>query len=627
MKELFLTECQRFQVAALAYAVLHLALLAVLYHAMDPFHLNWQLQAASLSTHLLAGIALAIVQFGQYRIPGRWLWLLHRPLPRVQIFVALALASGVLIAGAVGLPALLALLAVDHLGGHPVDMRHYLSVLELVLMTTAAWLLGMYVIVNRSSLAIVAVALPIMLLAHQGSAVVMTLATLLCVAWLAVVAYGAFKPNRTAPPQGAALLLTALPLQLGFYVVMAWGAALLFQNGQIALGVHPLHSKLPPKDGHIQSTRADGREAMLRGLAGATDPRVARWRQALATTDVVRFGPTAQQYPMQHQFTNLDELRITDEKRDVEWSFSHDAMRFRGRSTRGAHDPGWIGLGGIGDSTVFPAVPLLRSPAYIMLPQALYGWDGETGLVHPLLQLAAPETITREPQQIGELLYVITNLRLITYAKPVETTGRTLLQERMSSQWPHPFSDLERVEVASLLDGTLVSATFGRNMHNGAGEATQTVLFINAAGSAKLVAQRRVTHDFPVLYEHLQWWISPVLHTVAGLPEELIGQGLVRDKGKVTLEQRLGGQRPAAAWLAALSAALLSAAVAWNWLGAARVSLARKSAWITACLLMGPATLGTMMLLQGRGPAPRVAETQTRLMGPDSSIADISPLV
>ncbi|MES2902426.1 MAG: hypothetical protein V4723_22045 [Pseudomonadota bacterium] len=627
MKELFVNEWRRFGIAALVYALAHLALLALLYHVVDLFHLSWQLQLAGLCTHLLAALVLAIVQMGQYRAPGSWLWLLHRPLSPTRIFAALASASCALIAAAVGLPALLAVLAVDLLSAHTVDLRHYLLVLELVLLGAAAWLFGAYVIIQRSIVAMVALALPLMLLAHQASAATMLALSVLCVAWLAALTCNAFKPDRRAPPQGLALLLAAAPLQLGFYVLLVWGAALLFQNGQIALGVHPLHSKLPPKDGYIQATRADGRDIMLRGLAGATDPRAAQWQQDLASTDVVRFGASTQQYPVRHEFINLDELRIADEKRGVEWSFSHDAMRFHGRSSSSGASAGWLGLGGFGDGTPFPAVPLLRSPAYIMLPQALYGWDAETGLIHPLLRLTPPETLAREPQQIGDLLYVITNLRLITYARPVESTGRTMLQERLSTQWPHPFSDLDRVDVANMLDGTLVSASFGRTMQFGQGEASQTILFIDAGGSARLVAQRRLTHDYPALYEHLEWWISPLLHTVAALPDALIGKGQVLDKGKEQLVQRLGGHHPVSAWIGALTLSLLSALIAWNWLGSSRVSAGRKSAWISACLLMGPATLGTMMVLQARGPVPRVAESQSRLMGPDSSIADISPLV
>ena len=91
--------------------------------------------------------------------------------------------------------------------------------------------------------------------------------------------------------------------------------------------------------------------------------------------------------------------------------------------------------------------------------------------------------------------------------------------ERFSVALPGPFSDLDRVDVARLLDGTLLSFNAGRQHDRGRSGSAQTVMFVDAAGKAKVVARRALAHDFSPLFEHKEFWLSPLLHAVVALPE------------------------------------------------------------------------------------------------------------
>ncbi len=353
MRDLFFSECRRFRNAALIFAAVHLVLQLFVNRMFDFLQLRYEPHMIALALYLLAALAFAMVQFGTYRQPSRWLWLLHRPMERLAIFGAIAAASSALIVFAAGLPALLAVFATDWLSTRVVDARHYLLVLELVLLTMSAWLAGSYVILNGRRSAIVVLLLPLLLMAHLASGFVMLVPSALCLALMAYIAWGAFKPDRTAPPAGAALAATAVPLQLGFYFALIWAGSVLYQNVQMLAGVHPLNRPVPPVGGFTESTRSEGPALFLRGLANATDPAAPQWRRQVALSEIANFEPSTKQYPVRHQLSNLDRLGFVDSARHIEWTFSHDTMLFHGRDMYTLHDRGTMGRKGPGDSTPF----------------------------------------------------------------------------------------------------------------------------------------------------------------------------------------------------------------------------------------------------------------------------------
>jgi hypothetical protein len=84
MFELFLSECRRFRSAALIFTGSHLLALLVLVRFTDLMNGHWIFQSMALAMYLLAGAGFGLYQIGTLRQGGRWIWLLHRPLPRRQ---------------------------------------------------------------------------------------------------------------------------------------------------------------------------------------------------------------------------------------------------------------------------------------------------------------------------------------------------------------------------------------------------------------------------------------------------------------------------------------------------------------------------------------------------------------
>lgn len=592
MRDLYLSECRRYLRATLIFTGAHLLLQLFLGRLGNIFQQGWPMQLVLLAVCVLAGLGLAVHQIGSYRQPSRWLWLLHRPLPPVLILAALTLAATTVIAVAIGLPLLLTVLGTDHWSGRTVDMRHYLAVPYLVIMTVIAWLSGVAVMTSRSRFAFLVVLLPYVLLAHAASAASLLLASVLCAALLAWHVQASFTPGRTLRAGASAMVAQAAPLLVGMYFLLLWGTLAAFHIVQAGIGQHPLTMALPPDGGHVQASRADGRTLLQAGLAGAADARAPLWRRQLPLLEVGTVQPNITRHAVRQQLSNLGtppQAELTGLQQRL--TFSHDHMRFEVHDMRSGTLRDQLGLHGMGDRQAFPGVPIFAGK--ILTATMVLGFDEASLDLWPQASLPAGEQLAAVPRTIGERVYLLSNARLIAYAQdPAQRHGAYM--ELFSVPLTGPLSDLERVDIAPLLDGTLVSLTGGRSMENGVADSRQTVLFIDGDGRAQTTATRAIAHDYPLLFEHAHWWLSPVLHGLVTLPQQLYDDGHVPDLAGSGAVQRA---RPPAVWIAALLASFLSILGAGYW---RRQASAAGRGWLPACAMLGLPCMLLMLMLHPR---------------------------
>lgn len=597
MKELFLSECRRFRTLALVAACAHLVILQLASRVMEPLQQRWQAQALFLVLCTVAGLALAAVQFHGYRQPSRWLWLMHRPLPRSRIFGALALASFVLLVFVIALPSLLVVAGIDHYTGNTVDARHYLVPLLLLLAGFTAWLGGTYLMLCGRRSAFVVLFVPVLMTTHLASGVALLAPALLGVVMMTALAYTAFKPDRTAGPATAGGQLAAgIPLVLGFYFVLLWAGSVGFQAGQMLVGASPLNDTVPPAGGFVELMRTPGAGNLQRALADSSDPRAAHWRRQLALLDVGKVQPEGRTHPVRGQIANLEPLQWTNGPRNILWTFNHDRMLYEGRDLHTGAPRGWFGLGGMNDLRRFDSVPVLAGK-FFMTRQRLLQLDADGGRAATIVQVRAPETLSGGVQEVGRQPFVLTNQRLIAFRRAA--APQAPLEALYSVPLPGRFGDLHRVDVARLLDGTLLSFNFGLHMVDGEVGSRQHVVFVDAAGRAQPVAARLLQHDFPLLFEHKDWWFSPLAKAVRDLPARLLDKGLIEDVRGAPAQAR-----PQAVVMAAVVASLLSAALAaWR---LRRHPLRPRLAWSAVTLAFGPPALATLWVL-----APRALPAST----------------
>jgi len=593
MRDLFFSECRRYRRAALMFFVAHLVLLLFFSRVNDTLAQAWQVQVVMLGAYALAGLGLALHQIGSYRQPGRWVWLMHRPLPRSAIFGAITLASASLIALAVGVPLLLVVLGTDWFSDRPVDLRHYVMAAYVVMIVIMAWLAGAAVMLGASRCAVLVVALPWVMLMHESTAIALLAMCVPCAVLMAAVVYTSFQPNRArAPAPGIATMLAALPLVLGLYLLAPGSVQFAVQLGAMATGTHPQQMSQPPAGSDSDLRILDSQDVLRMGLqsTASNESRADRWRSELArmTPQKIMTGWIGYALPQQLSNKNMPSGKINDNQL---FSFNHDTMRFDLTDLRTGAAIASLGPGGARDTTGFPAVPALTGK--MMLPHTMLDIDTRTLTFITLATLPTNEIFMVRPVVAGDTAYAVSNQRLIVY----RTAGpQAPYRALYSVPLPGPLNDMARIDVARLSDGVLVSFAGGHDRsHGAANTGLQTVVFVGADGKPQTIATRAISPDYPPLLNQLGWWISPVLNAVTALPAWI----LPHTASAESLAAPLLPQRSGEMWMAALLSNLLAATGAWLWRRRAlrQPGHAIGAGWLLACLVFGLPCLAAMMIM------------------------------
>lgn len=607
MKDLYFSELRRFGRLTLLAAVAHMLLLVFMNRLLDLLQQAYFESAPFFAFYLLLGLAFGVVQVGSYRKPSQWAWLVHRPLSTERIFSALALSALTVLALVLFLPMLLLVLGNELFTTRVVDARHYLAPLHLLAFTMMAWLAAAHACVSRSKAAIAVIAAPVLLALHLVSVWWLLLPVLLALGWLAFITMRSFRANREAPIQGtAALLLTALPLQLGIYLLVFELGQFLFVTGGILLGVDPLNTEFPPKGGLIEVERALPNEELVLGLDGSSDPRAASWREQLPLMEPLRVGPHLQRFPIRQQLSNFQlSTQWYDEERGILWTFDHDEMLFHGRDPEGGSARGWWGVNGVGaspsDVQPFTEIPVATPEGHLMTRAALYAVDKDDQRQHQLLHLAEGEWFVDLPRQEFNRVIVLTNQRLLAWRsdrRAASAFAPLLLDWQVNL--PRGPAHLEMVTIAELMDGWLVSFVYGDGMRQigfsqftAAVEPFQQVLFVDDEGGANVVSERALRRDYPALYQ-VGWWFSPVLHSLAEWPDAALDKGL-------TWPLEWQPLPPVKVFYpVAVVLTLLSLVLAWWWLRGSQASATRRRVWLASCALLGLPAFVSLVLLEPR---------------------------
>lgn len=601
MMDLFRSEWRRIRRLALGTAAVHLVALGLLSRAVDVTELGYQDQLAMLVVYMLVALTLAVLQVGSYRQAGRWLWLIHRPLAPGRIFAALALAGTAAIAVTIGIPLVVFLAGIDALTTHVVDVRHYVTIIHAFAFAMMAWFSGAYACTSRHRIVVAILLAPLMLALQPASVWALLPLVLVCVAWLAVVTRHGFRANRALPiASHAVLLLTALPLQVAFFFLI-----LHLTKGGIALSEVVSRGTTGRTVTSTDTTvdieshlRRIGLEAWTDALAGSNDPRAATWRAQLPEARLTGLIPDVERFPVRHQLGNVARP-WWDGRRNVKWTFSHDAMMYHGRHPGTGASRGWWGKGGYASREPFTEVPIGS-----MTASSLHAVDRDTLHQRELVRLAGGEWFVGSPVRAQDRIFLLTNRRLLSYWWPRDTLP-TRPAPRLD--WALPIEDRGlrpmTVDVAELAGGSLVSFFYFDDWEYDGFEFLlrpwQRVLHVDGAGHASVVSERREIRDRQVnIGAHssvpvVSWWVSPPLYLLAHVPD-LLDTGLTQPPRLELLP------RQPALRVAALALMLASVVGAWIWLRRVHVTTARRRLWLATCALIGAPALLSLICLEPR---------------------------
>ncbi len=495
MNDLIRSEWRRFRRLAVIVAAGHGAGLLLLSRVVDVPQLDSQDHGMMLLVYMLLGLTLALLQVGSYRTTSRWLWLIHRPMPLAKIFAALALAALSVLSVAVLAPLLVFLIATDALTTQVVDTRHYIAIVHALAFTMITWLAAAHAATSRSKAAIAVLLAPVLLAWHLASVWWLLVPVFISVAWLAFIARHSFRADRTAPiARHSVLLLTALPLQLGFFL-------LVFQLSKTGLELVDLLGRSPGRtvlatDPNVDidaQVRSISQTLLAKGLDSSRDARADAWREQLPLLEVAGVMPDIERFPVRHQFGNVAQP-WWDDTRNITWTFSHDRMLFHGRDATGGASRGWWGTRGIGG-----AVRFVDLPSSGMTRSTFYAIDEQEQRQHELVRLPAGEWFIARPVQALNRIFLMTNKRLLAY-RPDREALSAFAPPRLDWQLPLGAGELApAVDIAELLDGWLVSLFyFDMREFDGFESLTkpwQQVIYVGADGQGAVVGERSNIRD------------------------------------------------------------------------------------------------------------------------------------
>jgi hypothetical protein len=606
MNDLIRSEWRRFRWLSLIVACCHCLALLLLSRVVDVLQLGNEDQVMMLALYVLLGLVLALLQVGSYRQTSRWLWLIHRPLPPPWIFGALALSALTLLSVAVLAPLLVFAIVTDAFTTQVVDSRHYVAIFIALAFAMMPWLAGAHACTSRHKAAVGVLVAPWLLAMHSASVWWLMVPVLGCLAWLAFIAQHSFRADRGAPiARHGVLLLTALPLQLAFFL-------LLFQLSKAGLALVDLLGRSGPGrtvlegDPDVDTAallRSMSQASIARGLEWSQDPRAAVWREQLPLLEVVGVAPDIERFPVRHQVGNVSQP-WWDDKRNIKWTFSHDRMKFHGCDPISGATRGWWGTGGIESPE-----PFVNVPARNMTRDVLYAIDDESQRQHELVRLPAGEWFMGRPVHALNRVLLLTNQRLLAY-RPDREALSAFAPPKLD--WQLPLAEGEpvplHVDIVELLDGWLVSLFYSDAREFDGFECLNSpwkqVVYVDADGQTTVVGERRDMRGHQVSFVGsvaapvASWWVSPPLYALAHVPDLL-------ETGR-TQPPRFEPLPPVPLFYPlALALMFVSLAAGYCWLRGTRVGASRRCLWLVSCALLGmPAFLSLICLEPRRTPCP-----------------------
>ena len=308
-------------------------------------------------------------------------------------------------------------------------------------------------------------------------------------------------------------------------------------TGGTLFGLDPRNTDYPPAGGLIEVERKEPADAMVMALQNSRDPRAADWRQELPLLDPISLPLMVARTAIRNQFGNLywESPNWRDTERNIEWTFSHDRMLYLGRDPQSGQERGVWGIGGVGDKTPFPEIPVAFDNQFLLTRHVLYAIDAQERRQHEVLRLPMDEQFISVEQKQFQRMLILTDRQLRVY-RPDRTSASTYAPWLIDWQMalPRGAQYLMATQVVQLMDGWLVSFLYGDGFRQVGFEQfsmltrpQQQTFFIDEDGQPKKVAERLLSDDYPAFYR-VNWWVSPVLHLPGRVAGKLDRQGARR---------------------------------------------------------------------------------------------------
>jgi len=580
-------EWLRFHRWALVLGLAHLGWLLFADRVADPLRQQAIAYKVYLGILVLLGMAFGLYQVSAYARQAAWIDLLHRPVAPHRIGAALLLTGLALACVAVALPVAL-LLPFHHVtAGQGVESRHLLFPLAAWAVGATGYLLGVHLRLGPPRLSFTATILLVWLYQAQASGPAAAGLQVLAAGIAFLLALGDFRPDRTAPDRLPRRMATSFVAALAIGVVGTFALRFALQIGLMFVGNHPLNG-VPPTGGLVEAMRADGAALMASGLASQPSERNRFWSEQVGLSEVVTIVPELRDATARFSLTSPGNSTIEDDVSRLVWSFSHDTMRYAATSmvTRRPWKPEL-------SPPPLPVPPLVAGDGQtIIAGNRILHYDAQSSRFSDRITLPVGERLIAPPQPAWDQLAILSDRALRVYDGRVMRHGDGNLPPLATVDLAGAPGALVRIDMLELLDGYLVSFTFGQRSAEGRSQPEQQLWLVEGARVTP-VLRRPLDPDYPAVMRHADLWFAPVLTSGAAALRGAFGPPNAMAET---------GPRAAPSDILALALLLhiLSALGAWWRGGNIPIDRRERLVWATAALFLGPPMLIAFLLLHRR---------------------------
>ncbi len=517
MIDLFKSEFSRYKYAALAFylvQVLVWVLVSRISFILSPGVNKYLIITLAV---IIPGFLFGVLSMGLHSRKNNWAYLLHRPLSKHKIHLALtASAVSLLFIGFV-LPLLSVVFALDVFTNNVVDVRHYLFSAHMFALVSITYFIGCFLILTPSKLSILAIwIISYLIVPNLGVASLDLALDLVFATMLFLVVRGSFNVNIAEFASGKmTIIISALILQPAILFILLISQALYYHLPLIAMGNHP--GTNTESDFYRGFYNAKSMDAFAQVISASDYADKKSLLRQLTLSEFDSIPRTS--FPLAHKgqlFIKDSSFAIINKTDNEMWVFSHDKMIFEGRNIASGIAVGSLTAQGfksldavLTQADLFKAVPLSLEGRTIIFPDQIYRIDFEQQLFVLKHQLTKGEFYQSPVKYAFERVLLSTNKALhvidqIDYDDPD-------LQVKTENVVPHPISTNRdfTIELTELLDGFLI--LYASQHYHGFNMPGAAIKYLQHDGNTDFLGSIEFPDShLPALIEHQPFMFSPL---------------------------------------------------------------------------------------------------------------------
>ena len=601
MYELFKSELLRLRKGALIGLLAFITLFF-----MAPRLGFWEILHRNMGFIVMAGAIVLSLAFGivhglLWRKKKFWVFLIHRPLAPMRIYLSLMGAAVAAIFTSVFLSLFITTVSYDAFTDRVVDMRHYLFILYITLLSIACYMVGNLTVLHRSRFTILTFyTLAIAFFPEPQNMLAQFLPLILMLGGLFYLNMQCFKPDLNQPIGSAlATSLLATGTSYGLGVVLIFATVVFYHLPLTIVGQHP---DMDPKDGSMKKIWVDNfRHGVGYVLENSDHPQAQHYARQASLAQRRNLPIQQWQPPRPHQlhrFDNSDALYNPDTG-DI-WKFSHDEMLLLGMSSLTGKFIGAIGHNGLisdlnqaTDADRFSDVPHLSGEQFLSTENALYALDFDT---HTLLlkhktELGEYYTSSLWVGEQKALMSTNTHLLLFDISTLLDDFSQLHVDHQVA--YPDSTTNAEFAYGLPVADGYLL--LFLAEHYFGFDRPGAEVYITRLDGSFEHLGGREFhVYDHPAWIRHYNFMVAPFIYVT----EELLMHSIdPYDSRFLGMENLKLQYYPNAILAVAITLQLASIFVLWRLTHGATLTTSLRRTWFGLVAVLGLPALISYLLL------------------------------